>query len=177
MNRNYTIEVMDHGMILKGSVGLAEFPAVEKMAGTLGFDLVDIGLAQALGATMVITNKEGSAKFRNEVEKANAGKSAIDAWIAGCDTGISSKTIFSVMTGRPFMSDFRPDIPHDPDDFGRCYRLLEKIPEWRARMPEVAEKYPAWKGLVENWEGLTAMYEGKRYKAMYDWMQEIRETR
>lgn len=172
--KNYSIEVMDSGMVLTGSVGLTEFPAIEKMAQSLGFDLVDVGLAQALNATMVITNKAGSEKLREEVEKSNAGKSAIDAWISGCDTGISSKTIFFVMTGRQFSGHFRPDVPHDPDDFGRCYRLLQKIPEWKIRIPEVAKKYPEWSGLVEHWDELTGMYEREEWKPMYNRMQELK---
>lgn len=172
--KNYTIEVMDSGMVLKGAVGLTEFPAIEKMANSLGFDSIDVGLAQALGATMVITNKEGSNKLREEVEKENAGKSAIDAWIAGCDTGISSKTIFFTLTGRPYLGEFRPDVPHDPDDFGRCYRLLKKIPEWRSRLPEVAQKYPEWSGLVDHWDELTEMFERENWHPMYEKMQELR---
>jgi hypothetical protein len=69
--RNYTIEVSDSGIVLKGSVGLTEFPAIEKIAKILGFEYVDIGLAQALGAVMVITNKDGSEKMRREVERNN----------------------------------------------------------------------------------------------------------
>lgn len=175
--KNYMIEVMDSGMLLTGSVGLTEFPAIEKMAQALGFDLVDVGLAQALNATMVITNKAGSEKLREEVEKSNAGKSAIDAWISGCDTGISSKTIFFVMTGKPFTGSFRPDVPHDPDDFGRCYRLLQKIPEWKTRMAEVSGKYPEWAGLVEHWDELTEMYEREEWKQMYNRMQELRSLK
>jgi hypothetical protein len=79
-----------------------------------------------------------------------------DIWLAGGDTGISSKTIWSVMTGKPV--DCRPSVPMDPSDFGRCHRLLEKFPAWRARMPEVAVKHPQWSGLVSEWETLTALY-------------------
>jgi hypothetical protein len=81
-------------------------------------------------------------------------------WILGPDTGISSKTIWAVMmgaieAGRPFGYD----IPHDPDDFGRCYRLLEKFPEWKPRLKEVAEKFPEWGPMVREWDKMTALYE------------------
>ena len=52
----------------------------------------------------------------------------------------------------------RRDASRDPDDFGRCHRLLERFPEWRERLPEVADKFPVWRGLVAEWDRLTAIY-------------------
>ncbi|MCA8962419.1 MAG: hypothetical protein KDC38_17965 [Planctomycetes bacterium] len=79
-------------------------------------------------------------------------------WIAGSDTGISSKVIWSVMTGREVPCPHGPDVPHDPADFGRCHRLLARFPAWRSRMHEVAAVYPEWRGLVDRWDELTALY-------------------
>jgi hypothetical protein len=79
-----------------------------------------------------------------------------DEWMASCDTGTSSETIWSVMTGRPVK---RTGIPWDPADFGRCYRLLKLFPAWRARMPEVAKKHAEWAGLVKEWDELTRLFE------------------
>lgn len=80
-------------------------------------------------------------------------------WLLSGDTGISSKTILSVMTGSAMSGPFRPDIPYDPSDFGRCYRLLQKFPEWRERLPEVAATYPIWGPMVAAWDELTKLYE------------------
>jgi hypothetical protein len=80
-----------------------------------------------------------------------------EEWYASGDTGTSSETIWHVMTGFPVQ---RHGYPLDPSDFGRCYRLLERFPEWRARMPEVAARFPKmWSLLVINWDRLTALYE------------------
>lgn len=80
-------------------------------------------------------------------------------WICGGDTGTSSATIWSVMTNISLHGVNRDSgVPHDPADFGRCHRLLEKFPEWRARMPEVAVKFPAWQPFVGAWETMTALY-------------------
>ncbi len=111
-------------------------------------------------------------------------------WITGEDTGLSSKTIFEVMTSAQ-PSPQRSWIgfyPLDPDDFGRCYRLLQRIPEWRERLPEVAARYPDWCGLVDAWDELTALYEqevgtgadvrahrGKMARRLYARMKEIEE--
>lgn len=78
-------------------------------------------------------------------------------WFASRDTGTSSKTIWSVMTGIPV--DW-VSHPHDPADFGRCYRLLKLFPAWRKRLSEVATKYPgAWTKLIAHWDELTSLYE------------------
>lgn len=78
-------------------------------------------------------------------------------WIVGDDTGVSSKTIWSVMMGAK-NSEYT-DIPHDPSDFGRCYRLLELVPMWKGRLQEVADKYPKWQPMVDVWDELSDLYE------------------
>ena len=49
--------------------------------------------------------------------------------------------------------------PHDPDDFSRCYKLLEAVPEWKILVPGLAVLSKEWKALSENWDKLTEMYE------------------
>lgn len=65
-------------------------------------------------------------------------------------------TIYSVMMDVPID---RADVPHDPDDFGRCYRLLQLFPAWRERLDQVAEYYPIWSRMVEEWSALELLYE------------------
>jgi hypothetical protein len=73
------------------------------------------------------------------------------AWRSGHDTGASSKAIWAVMTGQ---QPERSAYPMDEDDLGRCLRLLELIPEWKPRLPEMAVVSPYWAALVENWPDL-----------------------
>lgn len=102
-------------------------------------------------------------------------------WLMSGDTGVSSETICAVMCGVRIHSCFGTDVPHDPSDFGRCYRLLKKFPEWRARLPEVSKKHRAWKRLVEHWDELTALYERElkhpdgRAPELYERMKELRK--
>jgi hypothetical protein len=49
-------------------------------------------------------------------------------------------------------------VPCDPADFGRCHRLLLLVPEWRKDLAKVAEIFPAWKPLVDNWPELERLY-------------------
>lgn len=97
------------------------------------------------------------------------------AWMAGPDTGLSSKTIWSVMMG---VHCARPSAPMDPSDFGRCHRLLKAFPLWRERLAEVAAKHPDWSGLIEHWAELEALYEEElptgRGPKLYKRMQELR---
>ncbi len=76
-------------------------------------------------------------------------------WIAGNDTGTSSKAIWShMMTGG--VAD--AGHPRDCSDFGRCYRLLLIAPHWVARITEMGWYTAEWKALAERWGELTAMF-------------------
>ena len=80
-------------------------------------------------------------------------------WLAGEDTGTSSRTIFTVMQHvNALHGGTSHNPPMDPSDFGRCYRLLESFPEWKARMPEVAARWKVWGPWVREWAALTAMF-------------------
>ena len=95
-------------------------------------------------------------------------------WIIGGDTGISSQTIWTVLTGTPLKGG---DIPHDPSDFGRCYRLLKAIPGWGDRMQEVADASPKWNPLVREWDKMTELWEKESPSGtcpeLYDFMKSL----
>jgi hypothetical protein len=99
-------------------------------------------------------------------------------WLKGRDVGISSCTIYAVMMNTPTpMSTY--DVPHDPSDFGRCYRLLELFPQWKMRMDEVGERFPKWIPFLASWGQLTVMYEhairtkAKAVPEMYELMKRL----
>jgi len=85
-------------------------------------------------------------------------------WIANGETGTSSKTMWNCLIGN---SNFSVDHPYDPDDFSRCYKLLQTVPEWN--------------NLVENWDKLTEMFEknqrtgwqNSKKIGMYEFMQTL----
>lgn len=79
-------------------------------------------------------------------------------WTSTGEVGLSSLTIWAVMIG-VLQLPMDVSVPLDPDDFGRCYKLLLLIPEWRDRLAEVAAKYSEWRPLVREWAPLTEMYE------------------
>lgn len=118
-------------------------------------------------------------------------KDRLILWLLMGDTGISSETIVYALSGTK-VTDLEKDlqgykyklrtwdIPHDPSDFRRCLLLLEYIPEWRSRLPEVAEIFPKWKPIVDAWDELEYLYEQERHNEdgkapkLYARMKELR---
>ena len=100
-----------------------------------------------------------------------------ETWIVNGEVGTSSKTIWAVMLDAVMESRKESrvyNVPHDPDDFSRCYKLLLLFPEWQKRLSEVAKVFPRWVGFVREWDKLTEMFETSGYsKEMYDFMQNL----
>lgn len=94
-------------------------------------------------------------------------KDKIIKWFLSGETGISSKTIVSQMTGYEMDREYA-DYPKDPGDFGRCHKLLEMAHEFKPRMKEMADRSPQWAALVEHWDELTELYlqNGNLYERM-----------
>jgi len=99
-------------------------------------------------------------------------------WLQHGERGMSSETMWHCCMGNRVE---RVSYPYDPDDFSRCYKLLQCVPEWKDKkyMQRIASLCPEWKNLIDNWDKLTDMYEEnvrtqwKNYKkiGMYDLMQ------
>lgn len=112
-----------------------------------------------------------------------ADKSIIErgeAWLLDGQVGMSSKSIYCHMTGREPEDGY--SYPCDPDDLNRCLLLLELIPEWRSRMPEMAAHGKKWAGLVSDWPTLAGCFirevglnwcNGKRATETYALMKKV----
>lgn len=102
-------------------------------------------------------------------------------WIANGERGLSSETMWNCFMGS---KNFVVNYPYDPDDFKRCYKLLNTVPEWKTRMHELKSLCPQWNNLVNNWDKLTEMFEKNvredwiNYKevGMYNFMQKLLKT-
>jgi hypothetical protein len=73
-------------------------------------------------------------------------------WFSDGDTGMSSKAIATHMT----TGDCDGSYPHDPADLGRCLRLLERFPDWKPRIGEMARYGSVWRAYAEHWDELAA---------------------
>ncbi len=85
-----------------------------------------------------------------------------EQWIIEGEVGTSSRTIWAVMVGavdgKRQCDNWHYDTPRDPDDFSRCYKLIVLFPEWKARLPEVAQTFPKWIPFIREWGTLADMY-------------------
>ena len=111
-----------------------------------------------------------------EADQTESAKERANWWIMNGERGMSSETMWSCFMNQ---KGFRVSYPYDPDDFSRCYKLLQVIPEWKHRINELKPLCQQWSNLVDNWDKLTEMYERnvkeewKNYKkiGMYELME------
>ena len=89
----------------------------------------------------------------------------IATWFLFGDTGVSSETILSVMTGAYKIGKDRHNnsTPRDVWDFARCVKLLELFPEWKCRINEVGTVFPHWASLCAKWDEAEAVYAAIRH--------------
>jgi len=80
----------------------------------------------------------------------------IGEWMTSQDTGVSSETMVAIALGA---EKGRFDAPHDPSDFGRCYRLVQKVPAIYGAFDRIGELVPAFAGILREWEELCRIYE------------------
>lgn len=93
-------------------------------------------------------------------------------WLASGERGISSNTLFSVLTGVDAKSDWGMGHPHDPADFRRCRLLLEQVPELRPMLPKMCDVSPVWAALVARWAEISACIDQTPGEA-YDFMRVV----
>ena len=162
MQAEYRIEKYLFGWAIFGAIPVDDLAAIYKLAGKNA--VVALGVASALGATIAFSDSKKRARewesiINGEIAR-KYGKDTPAAWLLGTDTGESSKTIYTVMTLEPggSLKGCRGAYPFDADDFGRCFRLLERFPAWRPRLPEVAKAFPKWKKIVEAWQEMENLF-------------------
>lgn len=75
-------------------------------------------------------------------------------WRCSDRVGCSSSIIAHVLAGTPMLGTYTGP-PEDSSDFVSCQYLVELF-SWESRLPEVVQRFPSWKGVVENWAQLKA---------------------
>ncbi|EDV3612610.1 hypothetical protein CUZ11_005015 [Salmonella enterica subsp. enterica serovar 4,[5],12:i:-] len=83
-------------------------------------------------------------------------------WLCSGETGLSSKTMVCIHTGNEMDCGWGYRAPSDVADFRRCYDLLQTVPEIRNSFPLIAKHCPEFKGVIENWDAISAAYERER---------------
>lgn len=84
-------------------------------------------------------------------------------WLASDDTGASSCYMAGVLGGfdRPY------GHPYDLDDFGRCMRLLEAVPEFRHLLDRMKPTSAEWANLVDSWDAIADLFHRNDWKPAY----------
>lgn len=104
-------------------------------------------------------------------------------WIVSGSVGESSKRIWAHMTGTT--TSGIDSYPSDPDDLNRCLLLLEAVPEWKQRMPEMASCGPVWAALAARWDEISQSFinevglnwcKSTRATATYQLMKQVQAT-
>lgn len=99
-------------------------------------------------------------------------------WIGCHSVGISSRTMWCAIMG---VKCREADTPRDADDFSRCYDLYRFCELTQADLQKVANIYPYWRPIIDQWDELCEIYLAKDYvelderlNAMFDEIMELK---
>ena len=105
----------------------------------------------------------------------------------GEDMGISAATIIAALgstepireAAKTYLGKFGAGTPSDSGDFGRCHRLLEQFPDWKARLPEVGKAFPRtdWDKLASKWNSIDKQFEAGKHEKVYESLKELSADR
>jgi len=148
--------------------------------------VLDQRLAVMLGATFVVGAPEALARLgdaeeaialeRAQADYAHTGLSdeAI-RWLAIGEQGLSSRAMFNHITGispRRYQPDQGGAIPHDSDDFRRCYELYCAVPEIADGLERLRSLSAHWAALVDRWDELAGLFENEEWAALTQQLKE-----
>ena len=110
----------------------------------------------------------------------NDMKDKILDWFAHGECGVSSEAMACAVAGMAPKKRWAAfgNHPCDPDDFKRCIKFLDAVPEARQHLGEVAKISTTWAGLIAHWDELEALFRaeyptGKAPK-LYERMKELK---
>lgn len=98
----------------------------------------------------------------------------LNEWIAFGEVGMSSKTMWAVVTKTltpENIKRFRVEIPYDKDDFSRCYKLWEDCNLSDEDLNRIKVMCPIWKPFIDNWHELVRLYENN--EPMYEYISTL----
>ena len=98
----------------------------------------------------------------------------LNEWIVFGQVGMSSKTMWAVVSGNlnaDNIKKFRVEIPYDGDDFSRCYKLWKDCQLDSTDLIKIKEMCPIWQPFVDNWGELVRRYENN--EPMFEYIQSL----
>ena len=86
-------------------------------------------------------------------------------WIATCNTGVSSKTMWCALMG--VKRKINLSTPRDNGDFRRCYDMVEYGHITLDDLQIVKKQYPWFAPFVDNWKELSILFEEELDKRLH----------
>lgn len=114
-------------------------------------------------------------EYSRELVSASAGM-GLEAWLNSDDTGSSSLYMAWCLSHSQFgywQGRKQPEAayPHDPDDLGRCIRLIEAVPEFGGKIPEMSHRGHQWLAVTTNWERWVELHARGKGRELYNEMK------
>ena len=91
-------------------------------------------------------------------------------WIGTRHVGVSSRTMWVALMGVAHgVNDYNGgfDVPHDWDDFSRCYDLVKYGEVTKEELQKVVEAFPYYKPIIDRWDELVEAYLSPGGKGVY----------
>lgn len=125
--------------------------------------ILDPDVARMAGANIAAGSPKALAALREKLA-AGAVKAAGESihglglptgaaeWLGAGERGISSNTMFTVLTGMDAMGgNWQQSHPLDLSDLRRCRLLLEAVPSLQHSLPHMRTASAQWSALVDVW--------------------------
>jgi hypothetical protein len=78
-------------------------------------------------------------------------------WVFNSNTGLSSETMAAIACGMT-SKKYGFSRPHDNGDFGRCFNLVNEIPEIKLHFGKIKELCPEFGPIIDSWDRLCELY-------------------
>lgn len=99
-------------------------------------------------------------------------------WIGTRDVGVSSRTMWVALMGvARGVNDYNGgfDVPHDSDDFSRCYDLVKYGEVTKEELQKVVEAFPYYKPIIDRWDDLVEAYLSPGSKGVFQILESTRD--
>lgn len=97
-------------------------------------------------------------------------------WIGIRHVGVSSRTMWVALMGvARGVNDYNGgfDVPHDWDDFSRCYDLVKYGEVTKDELQKVVEAFPFYKPIIDRWDDLVEAYLSPGGKGVYQILDSV----
>lgn len=149
----------------EGGIIIDRIKLMSAMSEEISRQVPDLAFEPRLFNALVNASNAIADEFARPVVKASEGMGLM-AWLASDDVGISSKYMAWVLSYNQFPE---PEFgyPHDPDDFGRCRRLVLAVPKFAYLIFEMREHSAQWRAVAENWDRWVELYDAEDGETLY----------